>query len=91
LGLQWQMDDDPPAAAGAPAVEGKPYGPALVWTKLGQVRLRPGRHTLTLLVPARNTDAAERYQLGVDALVLAREPFVPDGPNRPQWRAQGRE
>jgi hypothetical protein len=89
-GLQWQLDDDPPAAAGAPATAGKPYGPALSWSRLAQVRLRPGKHTLTLLVPARSGRAAERYSLSLDAIVLAREPFVPEGGNRPTWRPRGK-
>ena len=84
-GLQWQLDDDPPAPAGSPAATGKAYGPALVWSRLGQVRLRPGKHTLTLAVPVRG-EGAERYSLSVDALVLAREPFVPEGASRPTWR-----
>jgi hypothetical protein len=86
-GLQWQLDDDPPIAAGAPPTVGKAYGAGLSWAKLGQVRLRPGRHALTLLVPAKG-GATDRYQLSVDALVLAREAFVPNGPVRPHWSAR---
>ena len=55
------------------------------WTRLGQAQLAPGRHRLVIAAtdPARSGG----YHLKIDALVLAREPFQPNGIRRPGSRA----
>jgi hypothetical protein len=65
------------------AVESVRYGSGLAWTRLGSVRLEPGRYRLSLAVSERNGD---RYLFRVDALLFAREPFRPDGVRKPVWR-----
>jgi hypothetical protein len=73
----------PPVPPSTPTTVGPPYGPGLSWTRLGAVRLEEGRHVLTLSVSERGL---ERYLFRIDALLLAREPFQPDGIRKPSWR-----
>jgi hypothetical protein len=63
---------------------GPAYAPGLAWTRLGSVRLDPGRYVLTLSVAERG---GERFLFRVDSLLLAREPFTPNGIQKPVWRA----
>jgi hypothetical protein len=70
-----------------PAAEGGPYAPGLSWTRLGVMRLEPGRYRLNLSVGER---AGDRYLFRVDALLFAREPFRPDGSRKPTWRVKAK-
>jgi hypothetical protein len=79
----WRIDDRTPTLAPTDG-PGRRYAPDLGWTRLGQVQLSPGRHTLTLVATAAAASGA--FHLAVDALVLAREPFQPDGIRRPGMR-----
>ncbi len=86
-GFTWRVDDRPPVLAlpdPAARPAGDRYAGGLGWTRLGPVPLSPGRHTLALTVtePAR----AGGFHLKVDALVLSREPFQPNGIRRPDFR-----
>jgi hypothetical protein len=40
---------------------------------------------LTLAVPNRAGGDKDRYQFGIDAIVLARAPFQPHGTEPPAW------
>jgi hypothetical protein len=73
----------PSAAPSTPTTVGPPYAPGLSWSRLGTARLEAGRHVLTLSVSERGGD---RYLLRIDALLLAREPFEPNGIRKPSWR-----
>jgi hypothetical protein len=79
----WRMDDQTPSLA-LPSDSTRRFAPGLGWTRLGQVQLTPGRHTLVIAAtePARSGN----YHLVVDALVLASEPFLPDGTRHPGSR-----
>jgi len=47
------------------------------------VRLDPGRYVISFSVAERSGD---RYLFRIDALLLAREPFTPNGAQKPAWR-----
>jgi len=82
-GFTWRVDDRTPSLV-LPGETTHRYTSALGWTRLGQVQLSPGRHTVSFAVtePARNGG----FHLDLDALVLSREPFQPNGIRRPQFR-----
>jgi hypothetical protein len=79
----WRIDDRAPALAVAEGASHR-YAGALGWTRLGQVSLPPGPHVLILT--ATGPAASGGYHLDVDALVLSREPFQPNGVRRPGYR-----
>jgi hypothetical protein len=79
----WRIDERAPSLAGTEG-ESHRYAGALGWTRLGQVPLAPGPHVLILT--ATGPAASGGYHLDVDALVLSREPFQPNGVRRPDYR-----
>lgn len=62
--------------------EGAAYAGKFVWSKLGELDLLRGSHTLSLVVTARRP-ADNHYTLAIDAFCLSRVPFHPDGPRQP--------
>jgi hypothetical protein len=82
-GFTWRVDDRAPSLV-LPNETTRRYTTFLGWTQLGQVQLPAGRHTITFAVtePAHNGG----YHLDLDALVLSRVPFRPDGVRRPPFR-----
>jgi hypothetical protein len=79
----------PSISSSTPTTVGAPYAPGLSWTRLGAMRLEAGRHVLTLSVSERgrgSADRPDRYLFRIDALLLAREPFEPNGIRKPSWR-----
>jgi hypothetical protein len=82
-GFTWRVDDRTPSLV-VPGESVRRYAPGLGWTRIGQIQLAPGRHTVVIAAtePARSGG----YHLAVDALVLAREPFQPNGTHRPSSR-----
>jgi hypothetical protein len=80
----WRLDDRTPALATADDAARR-YAPGLGWTRLGQAQLAPGRHVLTIAT----TESAPSggYHMAIDALVLAREAFQPNGVQRPESRS----
>ncbi len=79
----WRLDDRTPALATAGDAPRR-YAPGLAWTRLGQAQLAQGRHTL--VIAASEAARAGGFHLDIDALVLAREPFQPNGSRRPESR-----
>jgi len=58
------------------APDGEPYGGHFVWSNLGNLTLKPGNHTLEILVQEKRR-ADGHYTLAVDALCLTRGDFKP--------------
>jgi hypothetical protein len=83
--VQWSVDSYPPALVAAAKPVGDDYAPGLCWYSLGRVTLQRGHHVLTLAVPNRAGGDKDRYQFGIDAIVLARAPFQPHGTEPPAW------
>ncbi len=82
-GFTWRIDDRAPslAVSEGPA---RRYVRSLGWTRLGQVSLAAGPHVL--FITATGPAPSGGYHLDVDALVLSREPFQPNGIERPEFR-----
>jgi hypothetical protein len=89
-----RVDDQPPMDVTRPLVAGKPYGSlpfpnaptggAFIWCNLGSAQLTSGQHRVTITIAGR-AGGTNRYTLGIDALVLSRTPFKPDGAQRPAF------
>jgi hypothetical protein len=80
----WRIDDRAPSLVIADGTS-RHYTPSLGWTRLGQVPLSVGLHTLT--ITAAGPASTGSYHLDLDALVLSREPFQPNGIRRPHLGA----
>lgn len=63
---------------------GQAYAPDLFWTRIATVHLSPGRHVFRLRADGRRSEPDNNYVMYIDALVVTREPFVPDGARRPE-------
>jgi hypothetical protein len=82
-GFTWRVDDRTPSLV-LPDETAHRYSDRLGWTRLGQVQLSRGPHTVAIAV----TEPAQKggYHLDLDAIVFAREPFQPDGVKRPGFK-----
>lgn len=58
------------------------YGPGFAWYSFGKIDPRPGIYTFTL----RLKKGAPRYRMSVDAFLLTKRPFTPNGPRMPSLR-----
>src|SRR5207249_2578472 len=81
--LYWQIDDEPAAPLKTAEPAGPDYSAGMAWFKLGMVTLKPGRHELLLAFPERSPEADGRYSAAIDAVVLSREAFKPNGIQKP--------
>lgn len=72
--LAFRLNGQPVATGGPPQTSGAVYADGLIWTRIGQVVLSKGGHTLEMQA---NGPAI------VDTLLIIRGPFSPDGPNPP--------
>lgn len=80
--IQWAVDSQPLQDADQVEVSGGEYAPGIAWYRVGQATLEKGRHVVTIAVqPVKGV----RSVFGIDALVLAREPFQPKGIEPPEW------
>ena len=68
--------------------DGDPYGGHFVWSNLGNLTLRPGSHTLEVVVQERRR-ADDHYTLAIDAFCLTRGDFKPSNfaANTPETQA----
>ncbi|HXG23828.1 MAG TPA: hypothetical protein VNJ09_04675, partial [Chthonomonadales bacterium] len=83
----WLVDTEETRSSSEATVVGSPYlANQFIWMNLGRVPLKAGQHTLTLRVTDR-TPASRRYFLAIDALVLTRSAFSPNGTARPSLAA----
>ncbi|HSV73176.1 MAG TPA: hypothetical protein VLH79_05400 [Chthonomonadales bacterium] len=73
---------EPQACADAEKVGHAYMGDQLAWLKLGSLNLTKGQHTFTIRVTDR-APGTDRYQLLLDALLVTRGPFAPNGTLRP--------
>lgn len=76
--VSFRMDGQSFLAGQTGVAHGASYANGLVWRNFGAAPLAAGRHTLELSVG--NGSAI------VDALLVTRDPFTPDGPNPPPVR-----
>ncbi len=89
-----RVDDQPPMDVTRPLVSGSPYGSlpfpnaptggAFIWCNLGTAQLTSGQHRLMITVAGR-ASGTNRYTIGIDAIVLSRGGFKPNGVQRPQF------
>ena len=77
-----QVDDGAPDDTRDASTQGGAYAGKFVWSRLRDVTLARGQHTLTLAVTGRRA-LDHRYALDLDAFCVTRAPFVPDGPRQP--------
>lgn len=83
----WLVDTEETRSSSEATVVGSPYlTNQFVWMNLGRVPLKAGQHTLTLRVIDR-APASKRYFLAMDALILTRSTFSPNGTARPSLAA----
>jgi hypothetical protein len=84
--LVWQLDDEPEVFVGTVESVESDYTANMGWFMLGRVTLQVGRHSLILSVPEKAASPGGRYAAGIDAIVLSREPFKPNGIQKPEIR-----
>jgi hypothetical protein len=83
----WLVDTEEPHSSSEATVVGAPYlANQFIWMNLGRVSLKAGLHTLTFRITDR-APAAKRYYLAIDALILTRSAFSPNGTARPSLAA----
>jgi len=80
--IAWSVDGGTELTVAQAQPAGEPYAPGFAWFPLGQVTLREGRHVLDLAIP-EPVGSPPVFRAGVDAVVLAREPFRPQGTRKP--------
>lgn len=79
----WLMDTGDTHTSNEAEAVGEPYlGDQFRWYRLGRATLRKGSHTLTLRVTDRAA-ALKRYHLVLDAVLVTRTAFTPNGINKP--------
>lgn len=84
--LIWQIDDEPAVSLPSATPLGEDYTTGMAWYQLGRVALKAGRHTLTIVVPEKAPGPGGRYSAGLDAVVLTRDAFKPNGIQKPHFR-----
>ncbi len=73
--VSWQSPMDRQAAGGE-------YAKGLVWTKVANLNISPGRHALTFRVTGKSA-LKDKYYLAIDAIVVSPTGFTPDGIDKP--------
>ena len=82
--VSWQMDESSWTPAGVVAPKGEAYAPDFYWSKISTAHLAPGKHILRLRVDGRRQEPDKNYVMSIDAIVISKEPFIPDGARRPE-------
>ncbi|MCC6442293.1 MAG: hypothetical protein IT210_02430 [Armatimonadetes bacterium] len=59
------------------------YGQGFAWTRVGAAQLTRGKHTLRLRIAQSRAQPSPAWAASIDALVLSRSPFNPDGIKKP--------
>lgn len=86
--IVWSVDGGGELTVAQAQPTGDPYAPGFAWFQLGQVTLREGRHILDLAIP-EPVGSPPTFRAGIDVVMLAREPFRPEGTRKP-FPLQGR-
>ncbi|MGV3721234.1 MAG: hypothetical protein ACO1SX_10035, partial [Actinomycetota bacterium] len=84
--LVWQIDDEPAVSLPSATAVGDDYTTGMAWFQLGRTTLQAGRHILTVVVPEKAPGPGGRFSAGLDAVVLARSGFKPNGIQKPHFR-----
>ena len=79
--LIWQVDEEPAVEVKTVTPVGDDYARDMVWYQLGRATLQAGKHQLLLVVPEKA--AGGRYTAAIDAVVLSRDAFKPNGVEKP--------
>jgi hypothetical protein len=74
--LTFRMDGEPLLPGARPEARGATYANGLVWYRVGTAALPAGRRRLEIVV-------GPGVAAAIDALLLTRDAFSPDGPNPP--------
>ncbi len=83
--LSWNLDSSEWTRVAGLSPTGDPYGPGFRWTRLGTARLVAGKHVIRIRAEAP-APASGQWSAALDALLVMREAFVPDGIRRPALR-----
>jgi len=82
--LSWSVDGSNWVKITAPATQAQPYAPpSMFWSKLATLHMTQGKHVVRLRVDGRRKAPDDRYVMYIDAVLITREPFRPDGIRRP--------
>ncbi|MFN3652480.1 MAG: hypothetical protein ACK47B_23130 [Armatimonadota bacterium] len=81
--LIWQIDDEPAQEVRSVARAGEEYARGLAWFSLGRLTLKAGRHELLIAIAEKAETGSRRYFGSLDAIVFSREPFRPNGVEKP--------
>ena len=80
--MTWQVDDLDSFPVTPQRAPGEEYASGFKWYRIGRVTLERGFHTLTFRVG--DPGGGGQYEAAIDAIVLARQPFQPDGVEQPR-------
>ncbi|BCW98001.1 MAG: hypothetical protein KatS3mg024_0828 [Armatimonadota bacterium] len=83
--LSWNLDSSEWTRVGGISPTGNSYGPGFRWTRLGTARLAAGKHVIRIRAEAP-APATGQWSVTLDALLVTREAFAPDGARRPALR-----
>jgi hypothetical protein len=81
--LIWQVDEEPAVSVNSVTPVGNDYARDMTWYQLGRATLQAGKHQLLLVVPDKAAGPGGRYTAAIDAVVLSRDPFKPNGVEKP--------
>lgn len=81
--VTWQIDDEPANSLETAEPVGNDFAGGMAWYQLGRATLQQGRHEFTLVTPSRGSGTDPRFVAGFDAIVFSREPFRPNGAEKP--------
>jgi hypothetical protein len=81
--LIWQIDEEPAVEVNSAMMTGESYSPGMGWYSLGRLTLKAGRHELALVIPEKTAGASPRFAAAVDAVLLTRDAFTPNGVEKP--------
>ncbi len=80
----WSVDGSSWTPIRGAAPQGEAYATDLFWSRIATMHLSPGRHVFRIRADARRQLPDKNYVMYIDALVLSREPFTPNGARRPE-------
>jgi hypothetical protein len=83
--LSWSLDGSGWTPVSGVAPTGDAYGPGFRWSRIGSARLAAGKHVLRIRAEGP-APASGRWSAALDALLLTREAFQPEGTRRPTLR-----
>ncbi len=84
--VSWNVDESSWMPIKDIVTTGNPYASGLYWSKIGTLHLTRGKHVLRFRLDGRRKQPDNNYVMSIDALMITREPFRPDGARRPDMQ-----